>query len=431
MSRFPGRPITFLLIGFTWLLLSSLVGLAILVGLVRGTPLPQWVRHAHVHAALVGGVAQMIFGAFLVFIPPLLMTGQKRRESHPMLFLIVNAAAIGMVAGFGFRNYTVVGLGGLLVAAAFLWMAQDAWGQVRKSLNSPPLNLWFYGLAMLALFGGLAGGATLAFGWAPQYFGHVRLAHIHLNILGFITLAIVGTMHNLFPTVLNVPLHNPALARAVMVLFPVGLATLIAGFLNSSVYIEMAGGGVLLVGALLYALNIFKTWLTAGQTGSAASDHMLIGTFFLVLTLVLGVLIAANSMSNPPAMPFGSLHLIGYTHLALVGFILQTILGALSHLIPITVAVSRIQSPKKRAPYLDHLTRVIDRWRTIQVASLSLGTMGLALLATLTWNVPLSSPYIHIAMWSSFGLLLTGLTLFSVKLVTMLWTDPETEPASH
>ena len=116
---------------------------------------------------------------------------------------------------------------------------------------------------------------------------------------------------------------------------------------------------------------------------------------------------------------------------SLIGFILQTIVGALSHLVPVTLAVRRVPSPKKRGPYLTHLTGVIDRWRTIQVASLSLGTMGLALLASLTWNVPLSSPYIQAAMWSTFGLLLTGLILFSVKLVTVLLTDPEPVTASH
>ena len=425
MSRLPGRPLTFLLTGFTWLLLASLVGLAILVGLVRGTPLPHWIRPAHVHAALVGGVAQMILGAFLVFIPPLLMTGRTQRDSHPLLFLAINAGALGMVSGFALSNYTVVGISGLLVVAAFLWIGQDAWSQARRSLNAPPLNLWFYALAILALFGGLACGETLAFAWAQSSFGYVRLAHIHLNILGFITLAIVGTMHNLLPTVLQAPLHSPRLARVAVILFPLGLAGLIGGFLNSSVPIELAGGGVLLIGSVLYAVNLFRTWMASAHQGSAASDHLLIATFFLVLTLVLGILVAANNMSATPLMPFGSLHLIAYTHMALIGFILQTIMGALSHLVPVTLAVYRVPSPKKRGPYLAHLTGVIDRWRTVQVASLSLGTMGLALLASLTWNVPLSSIYVQTAMWMSLSLLLAGLTVFTMKLVTVLWTEPD------
>ena len=114
-----------------------------------------------------------------------------------------------------------------------------------------------------------------------------------------------------------------------------------------------------------------------------------------------------------------------YTHMALIGFILQTIIGALSHLVPVTLTTYRISSPKKRGPYLTHLTGVLNRWRTIQVASLSLGTMGLAVLASLTWNVPLTSLYIQSSVWAAFGLLLAGLTIFTVKLVTVLWTDPE------
>ncbi|HEX7767394.1 MAG TPA: hypothetical protein VF443_11815, partial [Nitrospira sp.] len=169
----------------------------------------------------------------------------------------------------------------------------------------------------------------------------------------------------------------------------------------------------------------FTTWLRSNHQGSAASDHLLVATFFLVLTLILGVLVAANNIAATPIMPFGSLHLVAYTHMALIGFILQTIVGALSHLVPVTLAVRRVPSPKKRGPYLEHLTSVINRWRTVQVASLSMGTMGLALLASLTWNVPLSSPYIQATMWASCGLLLTGLTVFSVKLVTVLWTEPQ------
>ncbi|MGA6829279.1 cbb3-type cytochrome c oxidase subunit I [Nitrospira sp. NS4] len=427
MLRLPGRPVTFLLTGFTWLLLSSLVGTAILVGLVRGTPLPSWLRLAHTHAALVGGVAQMILGGFLVFIPPLLMTGQKRRDSHPLLFLAINSGALGMVAGFGFRNYLAVGAGGLLVVASFLWVARDAWTQARKSLNSPPLNLWFYAIALLALFGGLACGETMAFNLTQQSYGYVRLAHIHLNILGFITLAIVGTMHNLLPTVLNAPLYSPTLARAVLLLLPLGLALLIGGFLNSSVIVEMAAGGVLVATAALYAINLFRTWLASSRKGNAASDHLLIGTFFLLVTLVLGILVAANNLSDQPVMPFGSLHLMAYTHIALIGFVFQTIIGALSHLLPITLAVQRVQSNKKRGPYLDRLTTIINRWRTVQIGGLSLGTMGLALLASLTWNMPLSSLPVQVATWSCVGLLLGSLTLFSVKLVALLSTSPEEE----
>lgn len=424
MLRWHCPPTTFLLTGFGWVVLSSMLGLALLIGLVHGTPLPAWVRPVHVHAALVGGIAQMILGGFLAFIPPLLMTGGKQRDSHPVLFLAINTAAVGMLAGFWLRQHVIVGLAGFLVIGAFLWVARDAWAQTRRSLNAPPLNLWYYAAAVLALFGGLACGETMALVQPLQSYGYVRLAHIHLNLLGFVTLAIVGTMHNLLPTVLNTPLASPQLARLVLILMPLGIAVLVGGFLNSSVPIEMAAGAILFAGAALYAVNLFKTWMASAHKGNAASDHLLIGTFFLLFTIILGVLVAANSLSTPPTMPYGTLHLVAYTHMALIGFVLNTIMGALSHLIPITLAVRRVPSNKKRGAYLNHLTAIMDRWRTVQIGGLSLGTMGLGLLASLTWNVPLSSPYIQVTTWVCFALLLSSLVLFSGKLAHVLAAQP-------
>ena len=419
------RPLTFLLTGFAWLVLSSLLGLAILVGLVQGTPLPSWLRLVHVHGALVGGVAQMIMGAMLAFIPPLLMTGRKQSDSHPILFAILNGGALAMAMGFGFQQFAIVGAGGLFVLAAFLSVASDAWRQTRQSLNSPPLNLLFYGLALLALFGGLAVGIGMAFRFIDMsWYSHARLVHLHLNLLGFVTLTIVGTTHNLFPTILQNRLYSPRLALTVFYLLPISIAILIGGFSTSSLKVEILAGILLTLGAGLYAFNLFATWRTSGHAGNAASDHLLIATFFLVLAMGMGVLVGVNSLWDVPVFPFGTLHLVAYTHMALIGFVLQTIMGALSHLVPITLAVSRVASQKKRGPYLTALTTIIDRWRIVHVGALSLGTLGLAVVAALTWTAPLGSAAVQAATWTTFGLLLLALTVFTVKLAWALGTRP-------
>jgi uncharacterized membrane protein YcaP (DUF421 family) len=67
----------------------------------------------------------------------------------------------------------------------------------------------------------------------------------------------------------------------------------------------------------------------------------------------------------------------------------------------------------------------MNRWSTLQIAALSLGTMGLGLLAALAWNVPLTSIYIHLATWTSLILLMTGLVLFSVKLTSIITKKPD------
>ena len=108
-----------------------------------------------------------------------------------------------------------------------------------------------------------------------------------------------------------------------------------------------------------------------------------------------------------------------------VGFIMNAIMGICSYFIPITVAADRIPNTKKRGPYLDQLNTIMNRWSTLQIAALSLGTMGLGLLAALAWNVPLTSIYIHIATWTSLVLLMTGLVLFSVKLTSIIAKKPD------
>ena len=420
-------PIAFLLTGFSWLVLASLLGLAILIGLVRGTPLPPSARLIHAHAALVGGMTQMILGGFLAMIPPSHKTHAAQQDSHLPAFLGINAGTVAMLAGFWLHHYQTVGAAGLLVAGACLWITYGAWTRWSQSPQSS-WNRWYYAAAVLALFGGLAYGEMMTAGFVQQSYGYLRLAHIHLGLLGFITLVIVGVVFTLLPAALNRTLSSPTLTQPVLILMLLGVTALFGGFMNSSVPIELAAGGLLFTGGALWAATLFRTWVASAHVGTAASDHLLIGAFFFLFTIILGVLAGVNSLSNPPVMPFGTLHLIAYTHMALIGFMLHSMMGALSHLIPIMLATSRVSSNKKRGHYLDRLMAIMDRLRAAQIGGLSLGTMGLGVLASLTWNVPLNSIYIQTTTWICFGLLLCSLLLFSAKLAMALGQQPDDSP---
>jgi hypothetical protein len=330
-----------------------------------------------------------------------------------------------MLVGFWLHQPLVVGITGLVVMAACCSVISTLWSRARRMWASSLNQAWYYALSLLGLVGGSVGGEILAFGFIPESSGYVRLAHIHLVVLGFVLLAIIGMMHHLLPIIWNHPFLNPRLAQTAMVVMPLGVAVLIGGFLNSSVPVEMAAGGMLFIGGILWAGNLLGTWRASTHSGSAASDHLLISTFFLLFTIILGVLVGANSLSSPPRLPYGTLHLVAYTHMTFVGFIVNAIMGACSYFIPITLAADRVPNTKKRGPYRDQLNGIMDRWSTVQIAALSLGTMGIGLLAALTWNVPLTSIYIHIATWTSLGLLMTGLVLFSVKLTSIVAKKPE------
>lgn len=265
----------------------------------------------------------------------------------------------------------------------------------------------------------------MTLGMIPESYGYVRLAHIHLVVLGFVVPTIIGMMHHLLPIVWGAPLADQKLVQLTTIFLPIGVVILIGGFLNSSVPVEMIAGAILFMGVGLLTSNLFRTWLTSTHTGSAASDHLFVSTFFLLFTIVLGVLVGANHLSDPPVLPYGKLHLVAYTHMAFIGFIVNAIMGACSYLIPVTLAAGRVTSHKKRSVYLDQLTSMMNRWGSVQIATLSLGTMGLGIVATLTWNVPLGSIYVQSAMWACLILLLTSYVLFSIKLSAIMAKQPE------
>lgn len=418
-------PLSFCFAGLGWLVLASILGLAILIGLIRGTPLPPWVRMLHVHAVLVGGVAQIILGGFLLFISPPHSADRKETDSHPLTFWAMNSGLVGILVGFWLHQSLVVGITGLVVMAACCSIIYTLWSRARRMWAFSLNQVWYYALSLLGLVGGSACGEIMAFGLIQESYGYVRLAHIHLVVLGFVVLAIIGMIHHILPRVWSSPSLSPKLAQTAMVLMPLGVAVLIGGFLNSSVPVEMAAGAMLFMGGILWAGNLLGTWRSSTHTGSAASDHLLVSTFFLLCTIILGTLVGANHLSSPPRLPYGTLHLVAYTHMTFVGFIMNAIMGACSYFIPITLAADRVPNTKKRGPYLDQLNVIMNRWSTVQIATLSLGTMGLGLLAALTWNVPLTSIYIHVATWTSLGLLMTGLVLFSVKLTSIVAKKPD------
>ena len=169
MGRVTCHPLTFLITGFSWLLLSLLVGLAILIGLVHGTPLPSWLRLVHVHAALIGGILQLMIGGLLASLSATSQSDRTPSNSHLGLFIALNAAAVGLLVGFGFANMMVVGVAGIVVIGAVASIATVAWQYARQSLIQVANPSWLYRFSLIALLGGLAIGVAMAFRFMPEY----------------------------------------------------------------------------------------------------------------------------------------------------------------------------------------------------------------------------------------------------------------------
>jgi len=412
------RPLSFLVMGFVWMLLACLVGLSLFLGMTMGRPHGQVIRSLHVHSALIGGVMQIVAG--------LLLAGREHRTSEPVIFIALNLGTLGLLIGQAHGHFPLMSLAAIVLIGAFVPLRGDLVRQIRHSIVGVPMNYWFYGIALISLAGGLLAGAAVPLRLLPYNLaGQSRLAHIHLLTQGFVLLMIVGAMHAQFPAFLNGRLHNPMLGQLTFALLPLGFLALLAGFLLTNLWVQIAGGALMLIGALCYSYNLVRTWQDAGRLRKPASDLCLIATFFLIITILCGMLVSINVLQTPPFVPFGSLHLAAYTHLAFLGFMLLSLLGALTDVLPNLLAEDRATSNKKRGPYEAALTGIIGRWSVVQLWTLSVGTMSMAVAAALVWQYPLNSWPVKAAAWAGALMLFTGLALFATKLVQLLIEDPD------
>jgi hypothetical protein len=415
-----GTPLNFIVTGFTWLIASLLPGMALILGLVYGTPLPRWLRPLHVHGALVGGILQLAIGGLLVFIAYSSNRKDASAQTRRALFLAWNAGTAVLLLGFWLENMPIVGVAGLLLSVAVLSFSKTAWVYFGHALGVG----WMYRIALAALLGGLAAGIAMAFRLTNGYYAHARLAHVHLIVLGCLTLSFIVVCYQFLPLLLRTPPAGMATARFALWVLPAGFAVLLAGFLTSAVWLQLAVGWLLLFSIALIFFHLVRSWLRAGSPGTAATDHLLIGAFFLLVATAAGLAMGTNYLSYPPFLPIGSLHMVAYTHLAFIGFLTQMVCGGLSYVMPDLLATTRVHNHSKQESYRMQLDGIMNRWRTVQLAGLSLGTIALPVLAALTWIVPLGSAYVQSAAWLATGLLFASLTLFAVKLARAVALQP-------
>jgi len=98
-----------------------------------------------------------------------------------------------------------------------------------------------------------------------------RTAHLHLLLLGFVTMMISGVAYHVFPRFSATPLFSPRLARAHLVLANVGVVAMAIGF-GWRLHDPTPGGLILgagatasAAGAYLLAWNLWMTLNRAAQ----------------------------------------------------------------------------------------------------------------------------------------------------------------------
>jgi cbb3-type cytochrome oxidase subunit 1 len=112
----------------------------------------------------------------------------------------------------------------------------------------------------------LALGVTLGVGMAvhPAWLVY-RPVHVHMNLLGFVTMMIYGVAYHVIPRFTGHPLHSRNIAVGQWWAANVGLALMVAGFVTRANGLAFGtpmlatGGSLAALGAYGFVFNIWRT----------------------------------------------------------------------------------------------------------------------------------------------------------------------------
>jgi len=311
MGRHPLRITPFHVAGtvflFVGLLLAAYHGLEKFGVVTRLT----WTSWSHIHFVTIGGITQLLFGMLPQLTAHKLGRPIPSRWSTLGAFGALNGGFLLVWYGRGWGHPWAFDLGlavlWVLVAALLgmlVWMVRHRDRAVDTTI----------GLYLVALFVFLW-GITYAYGlyahvWdVPGGWLGLREAHVHANAWGFLGLAAIGTLTDLFPRILGTQLYSQRLRTYTGWLLVAGIFPLITGpWLGMGRSITATG--LLLYGAgfVLYLYNLLRTY-QAAPSHNGIGTSVLAAQFWLLGPAVFAPFVLFGIEWVPPAyIEDGALH---------------------------------------------------------------------------------------------------------------------------
>ncbi|MFG1851751.1 multicopper oxidase domain-containing protein [Actinomadura geliboluensis] len=299
------------------------LALTVAAALVRHElPAPRWLL---IHLFLLGAVTNAIVTWTEHFASALLRVPAPPDWWPVTRLAALNAGIVAVLYGVA-EGFPWVAVGGAVavvgvVAAHISVLALRG----RSALGGRFAHVvgWYLWAGAALIVGGTLGG-LMASGRVPsQWHAPMREAHAHVNILGWVGLAVLGTLFTLWPTVLRTRMVDGTgrIARWSLRVAVPGLGIAVGGLLAELRWIVVAGL-VLYAGAAALALVPFVRTLLQRRPHTPASWMLAAGTLWFAVTL----LADASRQSLSGLLP-----------LVLVGFVGQTLLGALTFLLPVVL----------------------------------------------------------------------------------------------
>ncbi|GGK72382.1 multicopper oxidase domain-containing protein [Ornithinimicrobium pekingense] len=291
-------------------------------------------RWLMVHLVLLGALTHSIMVWSTHFTQALLKTApgldERRQQNRRLVLLLVGTSTT--LVGVPTAQWWVTATGAALVTAAVVWHGVQLFRRLRSALPGRfRVTVRYYLAAAVCLPVGVALGATLALGLDDAAHGRILLAHITVNVLGWVGLTVTGTLLTLWPTMLRTPIGADAERRARQALpgLAGAVALLVAGALADLRWVTVAALGLYAVALLWWASAVLAPVRTARPREFAPASVGLSLLWWLVAIVVILVRLSTTRTWAEFTDGFGTTSAI-----LVVGFAAQLLPGALSYLVP-------------------------------------------------------------------------------------------------
>ncbi|MBP1986653.1 hypothetical protein [Halolamina salifodinae] len=299
--------------------------------------------------------------------------------------------------------------------------------------QQPPMTVplrHFLVANLFLLFGVLAGvGVAL-----DSTFGFLSLAHVHLLLVGWVCVTIMGAMTQFVPVWSGVELHSTRLAAAQLWLVAAGLLGFAGSLLAAELALLPGFGALMLLGFWLFVYNIGRT-LAAKAALDVTERHFALALGFFVFTTLLGILLAVD-FSRPilASLPVTRPGVVqAHATVAVFGAVLTTVLGALYQLATMFTQTDLhgVDVPLRRVEELGYPVGVLllATGRLLDAALLARVGAVLVLAALLAFAVVLGrrlreTQVDWTPMLSRYVVVTAALALWAVLAVPAWLTDP-------
>ncbi|MEK6719254.1 MAG: hypothetical protein AABZ33_01135 [Chloroflexota bacterium] len=337
------------------------------------------------HLALAGAATTAIAAVLPFFTAALAVASPVRPWIRIAGIVLVATGAAAAVTVYGHARGDVVPA--VLAGGAFIagvgFVAVAALAPLRGALGvrRRPIEIAYavaladvgVGAALATLL--LAGQRDIAADWPS-----IKPAHAWLNLLGFLSLTITATLVHLAPTIAGSQIRLRRAAPFAIAGLAVGPPLVAGGYLGGWDPLARVGGALVVGAGWALAIHGWQVqrdrarWTTEGAWHRLTSVSLLLGaSWFAAAATVAGGRVVALG-ATPEAW---SLQL--FLAPLVVGFVVQVLIGAWSHLLPSIGPGDATRHALRRT--------ILARWGIVRLVAINVGCGALWIGTVASWPV--------------------------------------------